>query len=97
MKCYKNLISKLLIIIETKYAFIKMLKSCDSKMSKIFLVRSHFISHKSITTMFPPFKQDNFPQKQSTSGKRKWIPNVTWRQNKNKWVAMKFSLRKNVF
>lgn len=46
MKCYKNLIRKLLIIIEAKYAFIKMLKSCNSKMSKIFLVRSNFILHR---------------------------------------------------
>lgn len=39
--------------------------------------------------MFLPIKQDNFPQKQSTSGgkkkkrKRKQIPNIIWGQNKN--------------
>lgn len=49
--------------------------------------------------MFLPIEQDNFPQKQSTLGKknkkeRKEIPNIIWGQNKNKWVAMKFFLRK---
>ena len=40
--------------------------------------------------MFLPIKQDNFPQKQSTSGKkkkkeeRKEMPNTIWGQNKNK-------------
>lgn len=40
--------------------------------------------------MFLPIKQDNFPQKQSTSGekkkrkgKKKQISNVIWGQNKN--------------
>lgn len=57
-------------------------------------VRSYFIL-QSTTTMFLPIKQDNFPQKQSTSGKRKKIPNIIWGQNKKKWVAMKF-FKKNV-
>lgn len=41
-------------------------------MSKIYLVLKNELYFTSkITTMFLPIKQDNFPQKQSTSGGKK--------------------------
>lgn len=50
----------------------KIQKSCNSKMSKIYLVLKNELYFTSkITTMFLPIKQDNFPQKQSTSGEKR--------------------------
>lgn len=67
MKCYKKISKQIINNHQTKYVFMKTQKSWFKNEQKYFWFLFYIEDHHHLST----YQQDNFPQKQRTSGRRK--------------------------